>query len=336
MWLILLLVVVLCTAPTIASVLMPTQDQQVANTKLSPTLQEWYNAGELMEIGDFQVFVLDVGDATADPDDTIFVFHGFPESSYSFHKVLSGLTEQFERVILFDFIGFGFSDKPSKGFEYTLSAHADTALEVWRKLGSVRGGHLLATDMGDTVATELVARDNENELPDWFTSGFQSLTFTNGGMAVELANLSPFQLLLASPLGFITVPFAIEPFVMGNVEKNDGSGKLTDDDLDLMWENLTLQKGNRKMWLLGRYYNDRFEFEQSRYHPALAATTLPVHIMWGEGDVIHPIDVANFLVEEIFMGTDPALTIIPGGGHFIALTVPNEWMTGVRNFYNSL
>jgi pimeloyl-ACP methyl ester carboxylesterase len=152
---------------------------------------------------------------------------------------------------------------------------------------------------------------------------------------LELANLSPFQLLLASPIGFITAPFAIEPFVMGSVEKNDGSGKLSDDDLDLMWENLQLQQGNRKMWLLGRYYNDRFALEQSRYHPALAATTLPVHVMWGEGDVIHPVDVAHFLVEEIFTG-DPRLTIIPGGGHFIALTVPVDWMTGVRNFYNSL
>lgn len=333
MWLI-LLVLVISMVPMIVSESMPAQDQ-VANTKLSPSLQEWSDAGELIVIGAFNVFVLDVGNSNADPDNTLLLFHGFPESSYSFHKVLPGLMEQFDRVILFDFIGFGLSDKPLKGFEYSISAHADTALEVWRMLGPVRGGHLLAADMGDTVATELVARDNENTLPDWFTIGFQSLTFTNGGMVLELANLSPFQLILASPLGFITAPFAIEPFVMGSVEKNDGSGKLSDDDLDLMWENLMLQQGNRKMWLLGRYYNDRFAFEQSRYHPALATTTLPVHIMWGEGDVIHPVDVAHFLAEEIFMG-DLTLTILPGGGHFIALTVPVEWMTGVRNFYNSL
>ena len=249
MWRILLLVLAIASVTPIialsASAAVSEEEGPLVanNSKLSPSLQEWSNAGELIEVGDFNVFVLDIGSSNANPENTILVFHGFPESSYSFHKVLPGLSERFDRVILFDFIGYGLSDKPLKGFEYSISAHADTALEVWRKLGAnaggpVTGGHLLATDMGTTVATELVARDNENALPDWFSIGFQSLTFTNGVMVLERANVNPFQLLLASPIGFITAPFAIEPFVMGNVEYSDGSGKLSDEDLNLMWETL--------------------------------------------------------------------------------------------------
>ena len=83
----------------------------------------------------------------------------------------------FDRIILFDMAGYGLSDKPVEGFTYSLMEQADLALQVWQHLG-VKGGHLLAHDMGDSVATELVARHVSNLLPAWFAAGFQSFTFT--------------------------------------------------------------------------------------------------------------------------------------------------------------
>ena len=48
------------------------------------------------------------------------------------------------RIVLFDFPGFGQSDKPAD-YSYSLFEQADVALEVWRSLG-VSGGHLLGHD----------------------------------------------------------------------------------------------------------------------------------------------------------------------------------------------
>ena len=39
--------------------------------------------------------------------------HGFPSSSYDYHRALEHLTKEFT-VVIFDHPGFGFSDKPNK------------------------------------------------------------------------------------------------------------------------------------------------------------------------------------------------------------------------------
>ena len=44
--------------------------------------------------------------------ETLILIHGFPTSSYDFHKVLDeGWLDEY-RVVLFDHVGFGFSEKP--------------------------------------------------------------------------------------------------------------------------------------------------------------------------------------------------------------------------------
>ena len=159
---------------------------------LSEALANWKNSGTRLQLNGRSIFTIDCGDQSAEPENTLLLFHGFPESSFSYHKVLPGLKRVFARVILMDFLGFGFSDKPGD-HNYTLAEQADLALLVWHHYG-VRGAHLLAHDMGDSVATELVARWNQNQLPDHF-DGFKSLTFTNGNMVMEKAKLRVLQLL---------------------------------------------------------------------------------------------------------------------------------------------
>ena len=88
---------------------------------MSPQLSTWKASGEYISYGPFQhqLFVKQLGSPTASAEKTLLLIHGFPESSYSFNKVVKGLLESFDRIILFDLLGYGWSDKPTQ--DYTLS-----------------------------------------------------------------------------------------------------------------------------------------------------------------------------------------------------------------------
>ena len=154
---------------------------------VAPQLKQWESEGRYLTTVLFQhkVFCKDCGNPAAPPDRTLLLLHGFPESSFSFHKVVEGLAKLFDRVVLFDFPGYGLSDKPLANYTYSLFEQADVALQVWKERG-VTGGHVLSHDMGDSVHTELVARHVSGRLPAWLSAGLQSVTFTReraGGVA---------------------------------------------------------------------------------------------------------------------------------------------------------
>jgi len=152
-------------------------------SSLSPQLQAWKSGGHYITFGPFEhrVFVKQLGNLNAHPSKTLLLFHGFPESSYSYNRIVDGMLQVFDRIILFDMLGYGLSDKPTDGYTYSLFEQADVAFAVWQHFG-ITGGHLLAHDMGDSVATEVLARHELNLIPAWFSDGLQSVTFTNGSM----------------------------------------------------------------------------------------------------------------------------------------------------------
>src|SRR5262249_38640297 len=125
---------------------------------LAPQLKQWESEGRYLTTVLFQhkVFCKDCGNPTAPPDRTLLLLHGFPESSFSFHKVLKELAKLFDHVVLFDFPGYGLSDKPIANYTHSLFEQADVALQVWKERG-VTGGRVLSHDTGDSVHTELVA-----------------------------------------------------------------------------------------------------------------------------------------------------------------------------------
>jgi len=260
------------------------------------------------------------------------VLHGFPESSYSFHKVADGLARRFRQVVLFDMPGYGLSDKPEQGYGYSLLEQADAALQLWRHLG-VRGGHLLAHDMGDSVATELAARQVNGTLPAGFED-FRSFTFTNGSMVLNLARLRVSQRLLLSRAGpWLSRLFNFRTFCQ-QVRSAHGTTGLDEQDLQRMWENLCLQGGRRKNHLTIRYIGDRRRFETSRWLPALAQTTVPIHLCWGDADAVARVEMARYLKEEVCKAA--VLTTMPGVGHFCQLSNPETWLERTGAFFDRI
>ena len=66
-------------------------------------------------------------------EDTIILIHGFPTSSFDYADVIDTLSDKY-RVLVFDHIGFGFSDKPLN-YTYSLVDQAEQALALWKHLG---------------------------------------------------------------------------------------------------------------------------------------------------------------------------------------------------------
>ena len=116
---------------------------------------EWKARGTYKTIQGHQLFLMDEGDAD---QETLLLIHGFPTASWDWWPVWSALRERY-RVVAMDMLGFGFSDKP-QGHRYSIHEQADLVEGLVNELGLSRF-HVLAHDYGDTVAQELLARQNE-------------------------------------------------------------------------------------------------------------------------------------------------------------------------------
>jgi len=307
---------------------------------MQEALVQWLNEGDYLIIKPYgrRVFYRQWGDQAALAQDTLLLLHGFPESSFSFHKVISGLLTQFKRVIVFDMLGYGFSDKPAKDYSYSLIPQADVACQVWQHLG-VRGGHVLSHDMGTSVLTELIARQQVSQLPAFLDQGLLSATFTNGSMVLKLAKLRLMQRLLLSPVGEVVSHFSsYSMFKRSVLSAHGGLGEhaLSAIDMQHLWDSFAYSDGHKKSYCLIRYLNDRKRFEQSRWLPSLEQESLvmPVHFCWGDADQVARIEMAHYLVQRYC--PQATLTTMDGVGHFCQIGSPNIWLKSVRNFYKGL
>ncbi len=299
-------------------------------------LQAWWNRGELIEFGRFRhrVFVMDAGEEHASASETLLLLHGFPESSYSYAGALPGLLQCFKRVVLFDMLGYGFSDKPQpEQYAYSLVDQADVALSVWRQL-EICGGHILGHDMGDSVLTELLARLNDNR-PDWFGEGFQSVTLTNGGMVLSEAKLRIGQKLLLSSAGrLLSRGLSWYPVLKQQIISAHGNTSLTDEQIRDIHDAITFRSWPGLTFQLIGYIRERRRFERSRWLPAIEQTQVPIHISWASDDCVAPVGIANYLKDRVC--PHAVLSVTRGLGHFCQIQDPALWQQPLVKFWMSI
>ena len=96
---------------------------------LHPMIQKWNSEGSMFEVLGKKMFVVTKGTS----EETIILIHGFPSSSFDYFDVIDTLSVSY-RVVAFDHIGFGFSDKPIN-YTYSLIDQAEQAIALWQQLG---------------------------------------------------------------------------------------------------------------------------------------------------------------------------------------------------------
>ena len=285
------------------------------------TANDWKSKGEFITVNDRKLFVIDTSSffSTEDqvPSKTMVVLHGYPTSSYDYYKVLPKLSKHY-RVIIHDHLGFGFSDKPLD-YSYSLLDQADLALHLWQLLG-VKKVHLLAHDYGTSVATEIIARNNNHEL----TIEIEKLTLCNGSMHIELSKLRTIQKLLKNKwLGKYVAKLTTYAIFSKNLRNvYFDKTKVSNNELKDMWMQLEYNEGRKVIHKLSQYINERYTY-WNRWIGALKETNLQTNIVWAKNDPVAVPAIARLIATEI---SNNKLFWIENTGHFPMLENPEGWL----------
>ena len=224
------------------------------------------------------------------PHPPVLVLHGFPTSSWDFAAAIEKVAES-RRVIAFDFLGYGLSDKP-RDFGASLFEQADVAQIVARAHGVTRA-HVWAHDMGTSVATELCARRERGLLP--FT--MESLVLMNGSVHINLAHLTIGQQILKSPLGPLFATLTTGATFKAQI-KRVFAHPPSDEELDAMWHLVARADGPSVLPALIRYTEERARFRR-RWIGALERLDLPALVAWGARDPVAVMAIADALAAGI-------------------------------------
>lgn len=269
----------------------------------------WRDAGAPTRLDGDDIFVLDTGGGP----DGILLLHGFPSSSFDWRGVVPKLAEH-ARVVAFDFLGHGLSDKPDR--PYSLFSQADLAERVAEHAGLERC-LLVSHDMGDSVAAELLARSTAGQL----RLQIDGAVVTNGSIFIDMAELSAGQLLLLSMADErLADPLDLSTFVPGLTETFSEEHPASEEELEAMLWLLAHRGGDQILPRVIKYLDER-RANQDRWTAGLVDFEGPLTALWGEQDPIAVVAMAHEL-ERLRPSTD--VTTWPDVAHWPAIEVPER------------
>jgi len=241
-----------------------------------PALQQWRDKGSFLRINGAEIFYLDEGEYD---QPALLLIHGFPTSSWDWQPMWHTLREQY-RVVCLDMLGFGFSDKPNAR-NYSIHQQADIVEAVVEHV-ELDAFHVLAHDYGDTVAQELLARQNAGQGRGRWLSG----CFLNGGLFPETHRALLTQKLLLSPLGPLLNRLAGKAQFDRSFRKVFGAGtRPTEEQLEQFWYLINLKGGRHIFHNLITYMSDRLEHRE-RWVNALIVSQVPLALINGSADPV--------------------------------------------------
>jgi pimeloyl-ACP methyl ester carboxylesterase len=280
-------------------------------------VEQWRSQGRFERVSGLEVFVRDAGASAAEG---VLVLHGFPSSSSDWAHVLPTLCAK-RRVLLFDFPGFGLSEKP-EAYGYSLFEQADVAVQVARAHGLTRV-HVVAHDMGTSVATELLARRERGLLP----FELRSLSLLNGSVYLELASLTLSQRLLRSPLGPVFARLSSYRTFRAQLRRIV-SASLAEAELEAMWVQLQARDGAKRLPQLIQYLDERTRYAE-RWHSALRRLDVPTLVVWGRRDPVAVMAIGERLAREV----PSAQLVTLETGHYPMLEDPVAVAAALVSFF---
>lgn len=277
---------------------------------IPPSVVEWRNGGRYVSTNAGSIFVRSAeGDGP-----TILLLHGYPSSSFDYREVIPHLAGR--AWLTLDFLGFGLSDKP-RPHRYSLFEQADLVQQVIAE--AVEGPvHLIAHDMGTSVATELLARD----LDGCLSFDLQQAVITNGSVILERASLRPIQKILRGPLGPVVARFANRTmFTRGFARLFTDNHPLSPDEAAAQWALMSYNDGAVIAHLLISYLDERVRYA-SRWHEAVRDWPKRLSFLWGLEDPVATTAVLDGLRE---LRPSAEVVELSGVGHYPQVEVPGEF-----------
>lgn len=292
-------------------------------------LERWKEKGQSFDYLGFEVFYVQEGSG---PD--LLLIHGYPFNSFDWIQIWDRLTERF-RVTAPDMLGMGFSDKPVR-YEYSVHDHADMHEALLGELG-IGKCHVLAHDIGVSVAQEMLARQDRGEQSAG-SYEIESITWLNGGLFNETYRPRAIQKLLSTTplgeglarLGRVALSDRVLDRAIAEVfgPKTKPSPALLKQFHEVMDHN----DGRRVTHKVGRFVLDR-ERHRNRWVRAMRETDVPMRMINGPYDPNSGRHIADRYGELI---PDPDVVLLDDQiGHWPQIEDPDDVLRHFLEFIES-
>jgi pimeloyl-ACP methyl ester carboxylesterase len=281
---------------------------------------DWYQDGKIETIDNLSVFVKRSGKGPS-----LFCLHGFPSSSWDFEALWPSLTERFD-VIIHDLIGLGKSAKPKQPLPISLQADIVEKLAVH---AGISDAHILAHDLGDTIAQELLARQlQKTSKVNWL-----SCVFMNGGLFAETHRPIFIQKLLLSALGPFVVQFMSEKSMKKSLTKVFSKAHPpTKEFLHETWNLVSENNGISMLPKLIRYIEER-KIYRERWVQPLVERVVPIRLINGIEDPISGKHLADRFAELVPYAD---IVLLENCGHYPHVETPQEVLNAFFDFHHQL
>eukprot|EP00127_Corallochytrium_limacisporum_P006556 Clim_evm28s230 gene=Clim_evmTU28s230 len=268
------------------------------------------------------------------PRDTLILLHGFPTSAYDYMKIMPDLKKIYKKIVSFDFIGFGFSDKPYD-HKYSVLEQADIAEALAEHLG-IKEAAYMAHDYGTTVMQELMYRQQQGEAKVRQTD----IGFFNGGIFPYLHNTMWQQKALLNPyLGpFFTRIMNRFMFQRSFSEVFGPNTKPTDEEIQEIWAVITYKEGTLVYDKLITYLNERNVYGD-RWVKTLLNVDVPAVMMNGPADPVSGRQAAEEWGRKLDAKKAPVHLMENDVGHYPQWEDPEQSMklyTGWLKSFNAI
>jgi pimeloyl-ACP methyl ester carboxylesterase len=236
---------------------------------------------------------------------TILALHAFPTSSYDYSRIIPLLAARY-RVILFDYPGFGFSDKP-RSVPYSLLLYAD-ALQFIASNYNITRTYLLAHDIGASIALEILSRGAP--YVERFVMMNASVRIPAPQHPILLLGqaimLHPWLGPLISRLRLLRRPLFAQTFCPLFARK------LPRHELEAFWSLLHYNDGIAIYHQLLSYIPERRTYQED-WLQALARHQAPLTLIWGQAD---PIAIPSICDMVMTLRPDARAVRMAGVGHY--------------------
>lgn len=251
--------------------------------------------------------------------------HGFPTSSWDYEPMWPGLTARFD-VLASDLVALGRSAKPEVPLTVSMQASVIEGLCV--SAGFERA-HILAHDLGDTVAQELLARQVDGtSRVQW-----QSCVFLNGGLFPETHRPRLIQKLLLSPFGFLAARLSSRRTFVANMRRIcSKTHPPSEEFLEASWALLDEGEGRAMLPRLIHYMDERRAYRERWVRP-IAERIVPMRLVDGALDPVSGQHMAERYRE---IARDPDVVLLESLGHYPHVEDPEAVLGAFLEFHDAL
>ncbi|EMY68041.1 alpha/beta fold hydrolase [Leptospira vanthielii] len=237
-------------------------------------LKEFESQGKYFNFQGHSIFYRTIGEG-----EVLFLLHGYPFNSFDWSLVIPKISEN-RKIILLDFLGMGFSDKP-KNHKYSFEEYAELVNAVAKHL-NIKEADILAHDLAVSVVQEMLASPDKNSFK------IQSVAFMNGGLFTDVYKPRMIQRLLSQ------TPDVIGKFLSKKMSRKSVEVSLfkvfgpntqpASSWLEIFWEVLNHKEGKSIAYLIGRLVFDKVHY-QKRWIGAMSNTEIPFCYICGPADL---------------------------------------------------